>query len=135
MLTLRPQRVTAQTGSSDQLSFDLLSLFNTAASNPHNFSRVELEQKPCDHHSRIVGIRSGHAVAAPPMSVIPGNDTAETDCVAGVRGLELANVVSKRNRLHVGRTAWLSRTFWDLRFFVGSSERSDMTLRSENRTV
>jgi hypothetical protein len=70
MLTLRPQRVTAQTGSSDQLSFDLLSLFNTAASNPHNFSRVELEQKPCDHHSRIVGIRSGHAVAAPPMSVM-----------------------------------------------------------------
>ena len=52
-------------------------------------------------------------------SARPGNDTAETDCVAGVRGLELANVVSKRDRLHVGRTAWLSRTFWDQRFFAG----------------
>jgi hypothetical protein len=40
MLTLRPWRVTAQTGSSDQLSFDLLSLFNTAA------EKVQSSQMP-----------------------------------------------------------------------------------------
>jgi hypothetical protein len=68
MLTLRPRRVTAQTGSSDQLSFDLLSLFSTAVVIPTIFPE---SSKSRSRVTTIVELLESAAATPSPRQSLP----------------------------------------------------------------
>jgi hypothetical protein len=50
--------------------------------------------------------------------------TAETDSVAGARGLELANVILGKPLKCWANSLWFTRTFWDLRPFAPELQKS-----------